>query len=477
MENARRILCGQSVEGTDVSIPGIKALRCRIASELAAGVLTAFELLPATPSKRVGSPAPTIELPALSEARPAPSSVAPVVSAGHTNQVCSDAAAKRKFAMPVTPRRTPRFTCPTIGDAIATTKRPLVAAVPSVLPVNEELEAQYPLTQLAEFILGKGYEERLRAGETLYFQVFPGGLDQRTVDLLVAEIEMYIDRSPVVPTYKGTLPNMVHSLLQQAVRQSLTVWIVSSVLFGTAQVISIPSPGVIDSPMKDGRWDIDQQVILQASVSLHDGIQHPWSGLRVEPVFYSDDVSLTMDEVQIGTKKNWMGLQAIQQANACLGCVVLDDSQFRMIDFTDNLAVRATLSSPISQAMLGTVSWEHDSIHRFLPTTQELNMFRGELAAQCPTLASYATDSLRREYFQRRCESWVVARAKAGDQRDVRWLADFKLTVGNAWVEAWVSGEDVGTLPRELHSRLKRSASFDETGAPVKKAKVSEIAD
>jgi len=108
----------------------------------------------------------------------------------------------------------------------------------------------------------------------------------------------------------------------------------------------------------------------------------------VEPVFYSDDVSLTMDEVQIGTKKNWMGLQAIQQANACLGCVVLDNSQFQMTDFTDNVAVRATLSSPISHVMLGTVSWEHDSIHCFLPTTQELNMFRGKLAAQCPTLTS-----------------------------------------------------------------------------------------
>jgi len=388
MENARRILRGQSVKGTDVSVPGIKELCRRIASELAAGILTAFELLPATPSKRVGFPAPTIELPALSEARPAPSSVAPVMSAGHTDQIRFDAAAKRKFGMLVTPRRMPRFTCPAIWDTIATTKRPLIAAVPSVLPANKGPEAQYPLTQLAEFILGEGYEERLRAGETLSFQVFPGGLDQRTVDLLVAEIEMYIDRSPVVPTYKDTLPNMVHSLLQQAVRQSLSVWIVSSVLFGTAQVISIPSPGVIDSPMKDGRWDIDQQVILQASVSQHDGIQHPWSGLRVEPVFYSDDVSLTMDEAQIGTKKNWMGLQAIQQANACLGCVVLDDRQFRMTDFTDNLAVRATLSSPISQAMLGTVSWEHDSIHRFLPTTQELNKFRGELAAQCPTLAS-----------------------------------------------------------------------------------------
>jgi len=163
-----------------------------------------------------------------------------------------------------------------------------------------------------------------------------------------------------------------------------------------------------------------------------------------------------------------MGLQAIQQANACLGCVVLDDSQFRMTDFTDNLAVRATLSSPISQAMLGTVSWEHDLIHRFLPTTQELNMFQSDLAAQCPTHASYSTDSLRREYFQRRCVSWVVAHAKAGDQRDVRWLADFKLMVGDAWVEVWVLGEDVGTLPRELHSRLKRSVSFDERGASVK---------
>jgi len=146
MENARRILRGQSVEGTDVSLRVIKALRRRIASELAAGILTAFELLPATPSKRVGFLAPTIELPALSEARPAPSSVAPVVSVGHTDQVPSDAAAKRKFTMLVTPRRTPQFTCPAIGDTIVTTKRPLVAAVPSVLPANEGPDAHYPLT-------------------------------------------------------------------------------------------------------------------------------------------------------------------------------------------------------------------------------------------------------------------------------------------------------------------------------------------
>ena len=106
--------------------------------------------------------------------------------------------------------------------------------MPSVLPANEGPEAQCPLTQLAKFILGEGYEEQLRAGETLSFQVFPVGLDQCTVDLLVAEIEMYIDWSPVVPTYKDTLPNMVYSLLQQAVCQSLSVWIVWSVLFGTA---------------------------------------------------------------------------------------------------------------------------------------------------------------------------------------------------------------------------------------------------
>jgi len=121
-ENGRHILRGESVEGTDVTLPGIKARRRRIASELAAGILTAFELLPATPSKRVGFPAPTIELLALSEARPAPCSVAPVMSAGHTDQVRSDAAAKRKFAVPVTPWRMPQFTCPAIGDTIATTK-------------------------------------------------------------------------------------------------------------------------------------------------------------------------------------------------------------------------------------------------------------------------------------------------------------------------------------------------------------------
>jgi len=38
MENARCILRGQLVEGTDVSLSGIKVLRRRIASELAAGI-------------------------------------------------------------------------------------------------------------------------------------------------------------------------------------------------------------------------------------------------------------------------------------------------------------------------------------------------------------------------------------------------------------------------------------------------------
>jgi hypothetical protein len=478
MENARRILRDQSVQATDVSPSGILVLRRRIASELVSGVSTSFDLVPATPSQGAGSPAGTIELPVSSEVTVAPTPAPVRLTARPDDLGRSDPAAKMKVVMPVTPRRTPRFAYPLIGEAVATTKRPLVAAVPSVLDVTDGPEGGYPLTQIAEFILGKGYEDRLRAGETISFQVFPAGLDRRTIDLLVAEVEMYIDRSPVVPTYEDTLPNMVHSVLQQAVRQSLSVWIVSSVLFGTAQIIAIPSPGVIDGMSKDGRWDIDEQVILQASISLRDGIRHPWTGLRIEPVFYPSDDSPTMDDVRIGMNKHWMGLQAIQQANACLGCVVLDDSQFLMTDFTDNLAVRATLSSPISQAMLGAVSWEHDSVHRFLPTTRELNMFRGELVAQCTTIASYATDSLRREYFQRRRDSWVVARAKAGDQRDARWLSDFKATIGDGWIEAWVSEEDVGASPRVQHAGVKRTASFDLADPSVKKVKVSkEVAD
>ena len=531
MENASRILRDQPVEDTDVSPTGIRVMRHRIASELVAGVLnafelvpttashlvestartiecppsssatvvsapvpvtgrtdlvrsdpgakmTGFELVPTTPSQRVESMAGTTELPPPSPAMAATPTSAPVPATACTDHIRSNPAAKMKVMMPVTPRRTLRFTYPLIGDVVATTKRPLVAAVPSILHVNDGPEGGYPLIQIAEFILGKGYEGRLRAGETISFQVFPSGLDRHTIDLLVAEVEMYIDRSPVVPTYKDTLPNMVHSVLQQAVRQSLSVWIVSTVLFGTAQVIAIPSPGVIDGPRKDGRWDIDKQVILQASVSLCEGIHHPWTGLRVEPVFYPNDDSPTMDDVHIGTEKRWMGLQAIQQANACLGCVVLEDSQFLMTDFTDNLAVRAMLSSPISQAMLGAVSWEHDSVHRFLPTTQELNMFRGELAAQCPTLANYATDSLRREYFHRRRDSWVVARAKAGEHRDAGWLSDFKARVGDAWVEAWVSTEEVGASLRGQCSGVKRTASIDGTDPSVKKVKVSkEVVD
>jgi hypothetical protein len=77
------------------------------------------------------------------------------------------------------------------------------------------------------------------------------------LDLLTAEMDMYIHHSPMELTTGKAIPNIVHSVLQQAVCQRLADWIVSALLYRTTHVITIPVPGYVSAKMIDGSIQIN----------------------------------------------------------------------------------------------------------------------------------------------------------------------------------------------------------------------------
>ena len=147
-------------------------------------------------------------------------------------------------------------------------------AMTSVPGTNDDSAHLYTLEKATEVVLGVGCVERLKAGETHTFQVLPDGLDQHTLDLLEAELWMYIHHSPVALAPGNVVPNIVHSVLQQVTWQSLSVWVVSALLYGTHWVVAIPSPGRIGEK-RQNNWHIDVPNFFEATVSLAAGISHP----------------------------------------------------------------------------------------------------------------------------------------------------------------------------------------------------------
>jgi len=122
-------------------------------------------------------------------------------------------------------------------------------------------------------------------------------------------------------------------------------------------------------------WHIDVPNLFEATVSLAAGISHPWTGVRLEPVWYPDDDESTFAAIHVGSAKQWVALHAIQQANSYLGAMECGDEGFVRTAFSDHLASSATLNFPISRAMLGAMSWEQDSINDYMTATHTGSSF------------------------------------------------------------------------------------------------------
>ena len=346
-------------------------------------------------------------------------------------------------------------------------------ALASLESKDDNLEFEYSLGEAAEAVLGVEGLGKFKAGETVKFRIFPDGFDQETLDLLTAEVYMYMHHSPVELSTGKAIPNMVHSVLQQAVRQSLSVWVVSALLYGTTDVIAIPLPGRVSGEMRDGSFQIDKLKLWEATASLADGISHPWSGLHMEPLWYPDGVQPMMDSVRVGSARQWAGLHAIQQANSCLAAVQRDDRGFMLTNFLDRLACSAKINSPIAQALLGTVSWEHDSVTQYLAAIRTRSSFDRAFQTQV-TLSAFlgysAAMSLQREYCQYRSNSWVVARTRSSGEGDAGWLQQVKHLLADQWNESWVQPEATHDDQAALGSQRKREGSFCD-GAPMHKKK------
>jgi len=469
MEYARRLLAKQSVKEMDASPQGIAALRLRMASELLTGILQGLELAsPVTDSSTLPTDiasAPTVQNPETPARIPV------------TSQLLKINSESAKMFLPETTRRMQQFSLPSLDDGSALGAPPEVPrAMTSVPGNNDESAYLYSLEKATEVVLGVGCVERLKAGETLSFQVFPDGLDQHTLDLLVAELRMYVHHSPVALEPGNVLPNMVHSVLQQITRQSLSVWVVSALLYGTHQVVAIPSPGRVGEK-KENDWHIDTPHLFEATVSLADGISHPWTGVRLEPVWYPDGDQPTFAAVRIGSAKQWLGLHAIQQANTYLGAVERDDDGFTLTAFSDHLATSATLNFPISRAMLGTMAWEQDSVNDYMAATYTGSSFVKAVETQLafgPVLAMSAAMSIQREYCRYGRDSWLVAYLRSSPGNDVKWVATIKGMLADRWVDAWVNdviqpGEAEFAKPS---STLKRPASPAKESPPDKKTRV-----
>jgi hypothetical protein len=346
-------------------------------------------------------------------------------------------------------------------------------ALASLASTDDTLEFEYSLGEAAEAVLGVEGLDRFKAGETVKFQIFPDGFDQETLDLLTAEVFMYMHHSPVELSIGKAIPNMVHSVLQQAVRQSLSVWVVSALLYGTTHVIAIPVPGCVSGEMRDGSFQINKLKLWEATASLADGISHHWSGLHMEPLWYPDGVQPMMASVRVGSARQWTGLHAIQQANSCFGAVRRDDRGFMLTKFSDHLASSANLNTPIARALLGTVSWEHDSVTHYLAATRTRSSFDRAFQMQLTfsaVLGFSAAMSLQREYCRYGSNSWVVARIRSSGKDDAGWIQRVKHLLADRWNESWLQPEVTHDNQAAPGCQRKREGSFCD-GAPLNKKK------
>jgi len=208
---------------------------------------------------------------------------------------------------------------------------------------------------------------------------------------------------------------------------------------------------------------------------LADGICHPWSGLHMEPISYPDEGQPIEASMRVGSTRWWEGLHAIQQANSCLGAVRRDDRRFMLTEFLDDHAYSAKTNSPIAQAVLGMVSWEHKSVTQFLASICTRSFFDRAFQMQrtFSGLFGYsAAMSLQREYCEYRSNSWVVARTRSSGEGHAGWLQQVKHLLMDLWNESWVQPEATHDDQAVPGSQRKREGSFCDGAAMHKKGRV-----
>ena len=338
---------------------------------------------------------------------------------------------------------------------------------------TSNLELSYDAA--ADAVLGVEGLRRFRAGETVTFQIFPDGFCQETLDLLAAEVCMYMHHCPVELSTGKAIPNMVHSVLQQTVRQSLSVWVVSVLLYGTTKVIAVPLPGRVSGEMGDGSFQIDKRKLWEATASHADGICHPWSGLHMEPIWFPDVGQPIDASVCVGSARQWVGLPTIQQANSSLGAVRYDERRIMQTKVLDTHANCPNTISQIGQAMLGMVGWDHKSVTESITTISSTSCFDTALQMQCTfsgVLGYSAAARLQREYCRYGQNSWVVAWARSSREADAGWIRPVKHLLKDQWNESWVQTEVAHDDQAVPGSQRKREWSFCDGAAMHKKKRV-----
>jgi hypothetical protein len=382
----------------------------------------------------------------------------------------------QEVLVPETPRSSQLYKIPSMQNTEA---RPTSSEIPEALASLESTDdtskLEFSQAVAAEAVLGVEGLRRLRAGETVRFQIFPDGFDQETLDLLAAEVYMYMHHCPVELSTGKAIPNMVHSVLQQTVRQSLSVWVVSALLYGTTKVIAVPLPGRVCGEMRDGSFQIDKLKIWEATASHADGIYHPWSGLHMEPIWFPDVGQPIDASARVGSARQWVGLRAIEQANSCRGAVRRDERRFVLTKFLDRHAYSAKTISPIGEAMLGMVAWDDQSITEFLACHCSRSSFDTALQMQCTSsgvLGYYAAMRLQREYCWYGRNSWVVSCARSSGEGDAGWLQPVKHLLKDNWNESWVQPEVAHDDQAVAGSQRKREGSFCDGAAMHKKKRV-----
>ena len=286
---------------------------------------------------------------------------------------------------------------------------------------------------------------------------------------------MYMHHCPVELSTGKAIPNMVHSVLQQTVRQSLSVWVVSVLLYGTTKVIAVPLPGRVSGEMGDGSFQIDKRKLWEATASHADGICHPWSGLHMEPIWFPDVGQPIDASVRVGSARQWVGLPAIQQANSSLGAVRYDERRIMQTKVLDAHANCPNTISQIGQAMLGMVAWDHKSVTESITTISSMSCFDTALQMQCTfsgVLGYSAAARLQREYCRYGQNSWVVAWARSSREADAGWIRPVKHLLKDQWNESWVQTEVAHDDQAVPGSQRKREGSFCDGAAMHKKKRV-----
>jgi len=134
-----------------------------------------------------------------------------------------------------------------------------------------------------------------------------------------------------------------------------------------------------------------------------------------------------------------------------------------LTEFLDDHAYSVINISPIAQAILGMVAWDHKSVTEFLTSISSRSSFDTALQMQCMfsrVLGYSAALRLQREYCRYHQNSWMVVWTRSSGEGDVKWLQQVKHLLMDLWNESWVQPEVTHDEKAVPESQRKREASF-----------------